>query len=168
MADVYWGVSTGDNGYGAGDLIEGSEWKKEEGSYLVKNQDGEWCETLGVFKIVDNRPKYVHQPEQRPTVSVDNLPEHLKKFALTDEQRELLRKFVFNNSLSNMFGDGMEKDYVADGFPAWPGVNHMSDQELLEESGIEEADLLRFLAKYAKNEDPYILDDEDEATSTPW
>lgn len=65
---------------------------------------------------------------------------------LTPEQREVLVAYLADACMDNMFGDGLERDYVMDGFPEWKGLANMTDQELLDEALIEtEEDLEEFL-----------------------
>lgn len=66
---------------------------------------------------------------------------------LTDKQREDAKRYIFDQCMSGMFGDGLERDYVSDGFPAFKGVNHMTDDELLEEAGCETMEELKELLK---------------------
>lgn len=54
---------------------------------------------------------------------------------LTKVQRIALERYVFDSCLSNMFGDGMEDDYIMNGFPAFKGISQMTDDELMEEAG---------------------------------
>lgn len=54
---------------------------------------------------------------------------------LSSKQRSELKKYVLEACLSNMFGDGMEKEYILGGFPVFKGINHMTDDELLDEAG---------------------------------
>lgn len=62
--------------------------------------------------------------------------EHILTTSLTDEEREELREHVFDNLMSDMFGDGLEDDYVRYGFPpSFKGVNKMTDEELIDELG---------------------------------
>jgi hypothetical protein len=56
----FWGVSSGDRMYGAGDLIKGSDWKKDsEGMYFVQDEDADWCEVLNIFTLEHNIPTIV-------------------------------------------------------------------------------------------------------------
>lgn len=70
---------------------------------------------------------------------------------LTDKQREIVKKFVFNQQLNNMFGCGMEEEYVMNGLPQWKGINHMTDDELLAESGVMSEDIPEFLKRVDNN-----------------
>lgn len=54
---------------------------------------------------------------------------------LSTKQRTELKKYLYDNCLSTMFGDGMEREYIMDGFPVFKGLNNMSDAELIEEAG---------------------------------
>jgi hypothetical protein len=52
---------------------------------------------------------------------------------LSDDQRNELKQHLYDNMLSCMFGDGLERDYIEDGFPVFKGINNMTDEELVEE-----------------------------------
>lgn len=54
---------------------------------------------------------------------------------LTEHERDELRILLLSDLRSNMFGDGLEEMYLTEGFPLFPGVDNMSDAELLEELG---------------------------------
>lgn len=60
---------------------------------------------------------------------------------LNEHERTELKKLLFDELMGSMFGDGLEDDYIRDGFPAFPGINHMSDAELLEELGHYDPDV---------------------------
>lgn len=66
---------------------------------------------------------------------------------LTDEQRNKVKRYIFDSCMSCMFGDGLEADYIRDGFPAFKGIDHMTDDELLEEAGMNETESLEELLK---------------------
>ena len=52
---------------------------------------------------------------------------------LNDNTRTELKDFMRDQLISNMFGDGLEDDYVNDGFPTdFKGLNNMDDQELID------------------------------------
>lgn len=50
---------------------------------------------------------------------------------LTGAAREDLLRYLVTQLTSSMFGDGLERDYILDGFPAWGGLRTMTDRELL-------------------------------------
>jgi hypothetical protein len=52
---------------------------------------------------------------------------------LTPERRADIITELAQHRLANMFGDGMELEYVLEGFPALKGLHLMTDDELLEE-----------------------------------
>jgi hypothetical protein len=54
---------------------------------------------------------------------------------LTDKQRKELKKYIFDSCMGSMFGDGLEAEYIHGGFPAFKGIDHMTDDELIEEAG---------------------------------
>ena len=56
------------------------------------------------------------------------------------ERAELVEQLA-DDRMSHMFGDGLERDYIMDGFPVDKGLNHMSDAELLEELGHYDPDV---------------------------
>jgi hypothetical protein len=56
---------------------------------------------------------------------------------LTKEQHDWLYWYVGDTVLGVMFGDGLERDYVRDGFPVFKGIANMTDDELLAEAGYE-------------------------------
>jgi hypothetical protein len=58
-----------------------------------------------------------------------------KLLLLTEEERGRLIELLCDQRITMMFGDGLETDYVMDGFPTDPGLRHMSDLELLIELG---------------------------------
>jgi hypothetical protein len=66
---------------------------------------------------------------------------------LTDEQREVLKEYVFDQCLSCMFGDGLEREYILGGFPAFKGIDQMTDDELIEEAGCDSQQALDELLK---------------------
>jgi hypothetical protein len=83
---------------------------------------------------------------------------------LTDKQRTALKEYIFDACMSNMFGDGMEDDYIRDGFPVFKGINHMTDNELLEEAGChsDPEEIQRFLKAVETGEDPDSFEEEEE------
>lgn len=87
---------------------------------------------------------------------------------LTDKQRLALQEYVFDCCMSNMFGDGMEADYIRDGFPAFKGISHMTDDELLEEAGCQSdpEEIQRFLTALETPTEEEE-DDEDEECDHP-
>lgn len=50
---------------------------------------------------------------------------------LTDKIREDLVLYLADAMKDTMFGDGLERDYILDGFPVWGGLRNMADRELL-------------------------------------
>jgi hypothetical protein len=60
---------------------------------------------------------------------------------LTEQERSELKALLGQQCLDNMFGDGLERDYIIEGFPAWKGLANMSDLELLEELGHYDPDV---------------------------
>ncbi len=72
---------------------------------------------------------------------------------LTKEQRKALEAYVFDCCVSNMFGDGMENDYIMRGFPVFKGIDNMSDDELLAEAGCQSdlEEVKNFLEEVAKS-----------------
>ena len=52
---------------------------------------------------------------------------------LTEEQRDGLICELFGMRMDAFFGDGMEEEYVLEGFPGFEGLNNMTDVELLDE-----------------------------------
>lgn len=70
---------------------------------------------------------------------------------LSDTTRALLKEVLVGICSDNMFGDGMEQEYIMDGM-GFPGLNNMSDEELIQElesSGYEGSILDRSLAEMA-------------------
>ena len=53
---------------------------------------------------------------------------------LTKTKREALERYVLDSCLSSMFGSGQETNYLKNGFPAFKGISHMSDDELFNEA----------------------------------
>lgn len=58
---------------------------------------------------------------------------------LTEAERAALRREVTAQLLDDMFGDGLEREYVTGGF-SFKGVNNMTDEELLDELGHYDAE----------------------------
>lgn len=52
---------------------------------------------------------------------------------LTSVQRDELKRILSDCRMGGMFGDGLELEYILDGFPNTPGLNEMSDEELVKE-----------------------------------
>lgn len=66
------------------------------------------------------------------TTTEDNREKY--SLPLTDEERLALQEELFHRCMDGMFGDGLEADYIRDGF-SWPGINNLSDQDLFNELG---------------------------------
>ena len=83
---------------------------------------------------------------------------------ISDKQRDALKSYIFDSCMSNMFGDGMEADYIRDGFPAFKGISHMTDEELLEEAGCQSdpEEIQRFLKAIELGVDPDDLEEDEE------
>lgn len=54
---------------------------------------------------------------------------------LTPKEREILIQTGKDQDMSFMFGDGMEEQYVMEGFPEHKGLLNMTDEELLRHVG---------------------------------
>jgi hypothetical protein len=55
-----------------------------------------------------------------------------KKKGLSDATRNAIKEVVAQQMMDSAFGDGLERDYIMDGW-SWPGLNNMSDEELIQE-----------------------------------
>jgi len=55
---------------------------------------------------------------------------------LSDPDRELVKKTLYQILMDTMFGDGLEEEYIFCGI-TWKGLNYMTDQELVEELKIQ-------------------------------
>lgn len=53
--------------------------------------------------------------------------------ALSKKVRELLEETFISQAKDSMFGDGMEDDYLRDGFPSYTPPSKMGDDELIDE-----------------------------------
>ena len=51
---------------------------------------------------------------------------------ISDAAREQLISELVYHVEQTMFGDGLEREYILDGFPQFVGLNHRSDEELFE------------------------------------
>ncbi len=63
--------------------------------------------------------------------------------ALSETTRGKLIDILTESMLASCFGDGLERDYVLDGFPEHKGYRNYTDKELVEEA-IEREELLDF------------------------
>lgn len=56
MNKQIYGVSSGDQGYGSGDILKGTEYKESTpDSFLqVKDMEGNWVDVYSVFTIENN------------------------------------------------------------------------------------------------------------------
>ena len=55
---------------------------------------------------------------------------------LSDRDRELVKKALYQSLMDTMFGDGLEEEYIFCGI-TWRGLYYMTDQELVEELKIQ-------------------------------
>ena len=125
------------------------------------NKDARWLDNL-ISKLPEE-PNWDCQQGHLADYSCCN-PKQYNPMNLTDNQRTELKKYVFDCCMSNMFGDGMEDDYIRDGFPAFKGINHMTDDELIEEAGCQSdpEEIERFLKAIEEGRDPDDCEEDEE------
>ncbi len=52
---------------------------------------------------------------------------------LTEDTKKEMIEDLKDALLEGMFGDGIEEDYIMDGFPDFKGLSNLTDEELLSE-----------------------------------